>query len=185
VCARFVVYLSHLNRGALSRARDLFVREKVVTESIDDRFGNIRYVAYFAVDAIALKHRDDFIISFILIDDFEATDRACPDKYIPVKNRTIGEDTNIQRISVSLDPLALERPSAQLPDAVAAIGLRNEAVQCRALIGVLLGAVYLENTGILIDFEFYGVGWNDFNVAGYDLWGIFADRNSMPRVCAI
>ena len=77
---------------------------------------------------------------------------------------------------------ALRAGAAEGPDALAAVGLRNEPVQGRADVGELLRPVDLQVAGLLVELVLHRVGGHDLDERGHRARRIVADGDAVPGV---
>src|SRR5262249_1710728 len=99
-----------------------------------------------------------------------------------VRNRTLGENADIERIAVSDDAGAAGARFAIGSDAVTAIGLRDEAVESRAEVGILLRSIDLEMAGRFVDLVLVGVWGDDLDIRVEQVRNAIARRYAVPRV---
>jgi hypothetical protein len=99
-----------------------------------------------------------------------------------MRGRALGQHTDIERVAVAADGLAAETIAAQFGDALAAVGLRDEAVERRRKRGELLWAVEPEMARALTQLVLDGIGRHDLDVGVDDLGRVFAGHDAVPRM---
>jgi Membrane dipeptidase (Peptidase family M19) len=107
-------------------ARHHLVRQEVMLQALDVDRGNIGEARRIAPDVIVLDHRDDLVVCFAAVVQFEAADHARRDDDFVVHHRPLRQHADIERIAVAARGTARE-----LGDSGIAVRTRNEAVECR------------------------------------------------------
>src|SRR5262249_15862558 len=82
---------------------------------------------------------------------------------VSVRNVAFGEHADVERVAIALDALDLALLATNLGNLVAAVGLRDEAVERRAHRGEALWAVDAQVSGVLVQLVLDTVGGDDLN----------------------
>src|SRR5262249_54587466 len=98
-----------------------------------------------------------------------------------VRHRLLAQDADVERIAVAAHPRLAGALRAAVADALAAIGLRQEAVERRRLAGVALRPIEPEVAARLVQLVLYAVGGDDLD-EGVDDARRIARRDAVPGV---
>src|SRR5207244_13166371 len=95
------------------------------------------------VSPVSLRHVplvlcDYLVVRLLAVDNPQPADRPRAKKEVGMRHRLLGEDADVHRVAIALDAGHGGALRAALADALAAIGLRDEAVERRWLAGVAL-----------------------------------------------
>ena len=98
-----------------------------------------------------------------------------------MRHRLLGEDADVHRVAIALDAGHAGALRAALADALAAIGLRDEAVERRWLAGVALRPIDFQVTTSLVQFVLHRIGGRDLD-EGLHHSGRIAGIDAVPRM---
>jgi hypothetical protein len=153
-----------------------------VPQSVDERRRHVAEVAERAVRGIVDQDRDDLVVGLALVEEAEAADRARANEDRAVRDRTLGEDTDVERVAVADDARAARLAHRERRDAVPTPRLRDEAVRRRTDVREALRAVDLQMAARLVDLVLHGVGGNDLDERVHDRGRVGTDGDAVPRM---
>ena len=87
-------------------AWNVLVCAEIVDETADDVSRNLLDVRHHSVNGIALEYGDDLVISLVMVEKPETSDRAGIHDDVTVGHILLGEDADIQRVTVTFDVLS-------------------------------------------------------------------------------
>ena len=83
-------------------SRDILVGTEVVDQSADDCRWDLRDVCHHSVYSITHENCNDLVVSLVMVQEPESSDRACLCDDISVGHIFLCKDTDIKRVAVTL-----------------------------------------------------------------------------------
>ncbi len=151
-------------------------------QAIDLRLRQLADVFDLPERHVAFQDGEDLVVGLVVVEHVEPADGTGLEEDVAAGEGVLGQDADVQGIAVALDRLPPRARPRQGRHPVAAVGLRQEAVEGRADVRELLRAVDLEQAGRLVDLELDGVRGDDLDVGGDHRRRVGTDRHPMPRV---
>ena len=127
-----------------------------------------------APHVIALEHRDDLVVGLTAIGDFESAHHARAEQHLGVIDGPLADYADVERIAIAA-LAARSEPAHPL----AAVGARNEAVECGRLRGGALRSIDPQVAGGLVHLVLHEIEGSDLDV------GIDEPRQVGPGVEAV
>jgi len=143
------------------------------------RAGQLVDLGGVAPHIVALEHRYDLVVRLAAIDDLQSPDDGRAQQHLAVRDGALADDADIQGVTV-----AALASGSQAPHPLAAVGLRDEAVQRRRLRGGALRAVHAQVAGGLVDLVLHEVKRGDLDIGVHDARRILTRLQAMPGVGA-
>src|ERR1700758_2825071 len=97
---------------------------EIVLDALEQRRRQIADLLRLAPDVIALEYRDDLVVGLAAVDDLQPADYADTQQHLGVIDRALAARADIEGLA---GPTIA--PGGEPPHPLAAVGLRNEAVE--------------------------------------------------------
>jgi hypothetical protein len=133
-------------------ARLLLICDEIVFEPFDEGMWTIIDVAPGTEGWVILHHSDELVVGFIVVDHPQATNDPRSEQNVSVRDGSLRDDANINRISITYDSGATGDIHTPLGDPLVAERLRHKAIGKGAGVRVSLGSVHHEQAGGLVQF---------------------------------
>jgi len=76
-------------------SRNVLIGAEVVDESADDVYRHLLDVRHHSIYGIALEYCYDLVVSLVVVEETESSDRACVDDDVSVSHILFGEDADV------------------------------------------------------------------------------------------
>jgi len=70
-------------------------------EPLDEHGRDVGDVLRFAPDVVALQHGDDLVVRFAAVDQLQSADHARGDEDLRLRDRTLAQHADVERIAVA------------------------------------------------------------------------------------
>ena len=154
-------------------------------ETADDVLRELVDVGQVAVDGVILQDGDNLVVSLVMVQKSETSDRPGADDDISMGHVFLREDANIERVTVTFYVISCKCLISKLCHVNGAICSRQEAVERRYYIREFLGPVQRKISGSLVHFIFYGVSRYDLDEGPYLFRDVFPEVDSVPRMSLV
>ena len=148
---------------------------KVMLDALEQRRRQIADLLRLAPDVIALEHRDDLVVGLAAIDDLQSPHHAGAQQHLGMIDRPLADYADVERIAIAA--LAV---FGETPHPLAAIGLRDEAVERGRLRGGALRAVDAQVAGRLVDFVLHEIERGDLDIGVDDARRVRPGLQAVP-----
>ena len=129
----------HHSPGVLSRY--VLVGREIMYQPSDDVFGELVDVGVVAIYGIVAQYGYDLVIGLVVVEESQPSDRVGPDDDVAVCHILFREDTDVKRVSVSLDIISGQYLVGHFGHSGIAVCARQESVERRDYVGELLRPV--------------------------------------------
>lgn len=170
--------------GVRCVAWDRLICEEVVSQAVDDRARQLRYVRDLAVRRIAEQYGEDLVVGFAALDHAKAADWPRLKKDLATRDGPVCQDADVERVCVAFGYGRTARELVR-SDLIATVCAWDETVQGRTEAGETLRAIDHKVAGVLVDLVLYPISRNDLDVGADDLRKALARVDTVPRVGTI
>src|SRR5947209_6590409 len=176
-----VVHVGDLD-AARAFLRQLLVGQEVVLQAVYQTLWRFADVLDVAVGHVLLQHGDDLVVGLVAVNHAQAADGLGAHQEVGVRGGALREHADVHRVAVAAYLLAAGAVAAEFGHAVAAEGLRDEAVQGGRERGEALRAVEAQVARRLVQLVLDRVGRHDLDVGVDHAGRALARRDAVPRV---
>ena len=169
-------------RGYRAEAIHGGMSQEIMVQPIQECRRAIFEIGKHSIHGVVPHDRDDLVVRLAAVRHAESADGPGRQQNIAVRNRLLRQHADIERITVS-DHVRPARPRAeQFRHTLAAIGLWNQPVIGRTVVGKSLRTVDLEKPAGLVHLIFDRIGRHNFDIGRHQVRRMVAHGHSVPRM---